>query len=298
MATDGVKIIDGDLAYDTYWGIMDLYDSKVDFELIKDKFPVMELSHFDDYDNEIYITACALAYWEIGKINAEILSLVKRMIDKGISVAIWAESSVNEGKARHYQLERFWKKISLENVKIRAPKTYRTITNLYFKPDTALTFKHIDDSYRVIICIDIIQHRGVCDYRFALTTYRAKEKPTLANLLNSEIIGRKMGTGYDQSETRALQRGVERVWEFEKEGGNCNFFFGIVQFSINHKNLTSFNSKLENIGTLKMLPGLKKSGSLSGLSTFEDLEAEFLDLEKRLRIFGDKKYPVKVLCDL
>ena len=75
-------------------------------------------------------------------------------------------------------------------------------------------------------------------------------------------------------------------------------FFGIVQFSINHKNLTSFNSKLESIGTLKMLPGLKKSGSLSGLSTFEDLEAEFLDLEKRLRIFGDKKYPVKVLCDL
>ncbi|QTE35557.1 hypothetical protein J3L18_20710 [Mucilaginibacter gossypii] len=62
MATDGVKIIDGDLAHDTYWGIMDLYDSKVDFELIKDKFPVMELSHFDDYDNEIYITACALAY--------------------------------------------------------------------------------------------------------------------------------------------------------------------------------------------------------------------------------------------
>lgn len=27
MATDGVKIIDADTAHDTYWGIMDLYDS-------------------------------------------------------------------------------------------------------------------------------------------------------------------------------------------------------------------------------------------------------------------------------
>ena len=27
MATDGVKIIDGDLAYDTYEHIMELYDS-------------------------------------------------------------------------------------------------------------------------------------------------------------------------------------------------------------------------------------------------------------------------------
>lgn len=298
MATDGVKIIDGDTAHDTYWGIMDLYDSKVDFELIKNRFPVMELSYFDDYENEIYITACALAYWEIGKINAEILSLVKKMIDRGSSVRIWAESSVNESKARHRELERFWKKISLENIKIRAPKTHRIITNLHLKPDTALTFKHFDGNYRVIICIDIIQYRGTCDYRFALTTYKAKEKPTLINLTDSEIIGRKIGAGYDQSQTRAMQPGVERVWEFEKEGGNCNFFFGIVQFGINHKNLTSFNSKLESMGTLKILPGLKKVGALSGLSSFEDLEAEFSDLDDRLAVFGDKKYPVKVLCDL
>jgi glycine dehydrogenase len=30
MATDGVKIIDGDTAYDTYWGIMDLCDIGAD----------------------------------------------------------------------------------------------------------------------------------------------------------------------------------------------------------------------------------------------------------------------------
>ena len=35
MATDGVKIIDGDLAYATYEHIMELYDSGASGEIIK-----------------------------------------------------------------------------------------------------------------------------------------------------------------------------------------------------------------------------------------------------------------------
>lgn len=35
MATDGIKIIDGDCAHDTYWGIMDLYDSGADLTTIE-----------------------------------------------------------------------------------------------------------------------------------------------------------------------------------------------------------------------------------------------------------------------
>ena len=35
MATDGVKIIDGDLAHDTYEYIMELYDSGASAEIIK-----------------------------------------------------------------------------------------------------------------------------------------------------------------------------------------------------------------------------------------------------------------------
>ena len=35
MATDGVKIIDGDLAYDTNEHIMELYDSGASAEIIK-----------------------------------------------------------------------------------------------------------------------------------------------------------------------------------------------------------------------------------------------------------------------
>ena len=46
MATDGVKIIDGDTANDTYWGIMDLYDSQANLELIEKEFPINEADDF------------------------------------------------------------------------------------------------------------------------------------------------------------------------------------------------------------------------------------------------------------
>lgn len=38
MATDGVKIIDGDLAHDTYEYIMELYDSGASAEIINLSF--------------------------------------------------------------------------------------------------------------------------------------------------------------------------------------------------------------------------------------------------------------------
>ena len=39
MATDGVKIIDGDLAHDTYEYIMELYDNGASAEIIKKEIP-------------------------------------------------------------------------------------------------------------------------------------------------------------------------------------------------------------------------------------------------------------------
>jgi len=64
MATDGIKIIDGDRARDAYWGIMDLYDSGADFDVIEKEFPLNLPDFIDEFDNEIYVTSCA---WRITK---------------------------------------------------------------------------------------------------------------------------------------------------------------------------------------------------------------------------------------
>ena len=68
MATDGIKIIDGDLAHDTYWGIMDLYDSNVDIATIKTEIPFARSRYGieEDFYHEIFVTSYALAFWEIG----------------------------------------------------------------------------------------------------------------------------------------------------------------------------------------------------------------------------------------
>lgn len=64
MATDGVKILDGDLARDTYEGIMDLYDSGASLEAIRAEMPFVQEDYGPDtaFYHEIFVTAYALAF--------------------------------------------------------------------------------------------------------------------------------------------------------------------------------------------------------------------------------------------
>lgn len=296
MATDGVKIIDGDTAHDTYWGVMDLYDSSGDFEAINKEFPLIQADSFDEFDNEIYVTSCALALWEIGKLTQDELVYVKAIIDKGACVKEWATNDEREGKARQKELDKFWKKISQTNTKIRARKKYRKITNFYFQPDDLLTFQLKDGNYRVVICAEIDQCRGQCNYILVPTTYNSSKKPTADDLKDKEILGLHIGTGYDQKTTKEMQPGIERIWNLS--GGNCNFFFGVIKRAVDHKDFINFKDRFEKIGTLKIIEGLKKTGSLGYEENFERFETIFGDLENHIKIFQYKKYPVITLCDI
>lgn len=297
MATDGVKIIDGDTAHDTYWGIMDLYDSGADFNTINKEFPLIQADYFDDFENEIYVTSCALALWEIGQMAEDKLAYVKSIIDKGVCVKVWTEEyDPKEGKARQKELDKFWKKISQTNTKVRARKKFRKITNFYFQPDDLLTFKLKDGNYRAVICANIDQYRGQCNYILVPTTYNSSNKPTVDDLKDKEILGRRIGSGYDQQTTREKQPGIERIWKLA--GGNCNFFFGVVKLAVDHKDFINFKDKFERIGTLKIVEGLKQTGSFGYEENFERFEEIFSDLDNYIKVFQYQKYPVTTLCDI
>lgn len=296
MATDGVKIIDGDTAHDTYWGIMDLYDSGADLDIIKKEFPLIQAEYFDDFDNEIYVTSCALALWEIGQMKKDKLDYVKLIIDKGACVKEWKENGKKEGKARQKELDRFWKKISQTNTKVRPRKKYRKITSFYFQPDDLLTFQLKDGNYRAVVCTSIDQYRGQCNYILVPTTYNSSIKPTVEKLIDKEILGRVIGSGYDQQTTKERQPGIERIWQLT--GKNCNFFFGVIKLAVNHKDFINFKDRFEKIGTLKIIEGLKETGSFGYEENFERFETIFGDLENHIKIFQYKKYPVTVLCDI
>lgn len=292
MATDGVKIIDGDTAHDTYWGIMDLYDGGVDFKTIDAEFPMQQVEYYDAFDNEIYVTSWALAIWEIGQMTDKRLKFVKSVIEKGACVKEWKEL----GKERQKVLDRFWKKISQPNEKVRARKKYRKITNLYFQADDLLTFQLKDGNYAVMVCTTINQYRGQCDYVLVPTTYHSTKKPTPSDLLNEHILGRTIGSGYDKKTTLKMQPGLERIWNLK--GANGNYFFGLIEHAVTHKDFLSFKDRFEKIGTLKIIDGLKKSGSFGYCDNIERFETMFEDLDAHNKKWGHKRYPVTALCDL
>ena len=298
MATDGVKIIDGDLARDVYEQIMDLYDSDASIETIKSEIPFVKEDYGleTDFYYEIFVTAYALAFWEIGELTEEILNEVKRVIDLKAGVKLWTEEyAESEGKKRQKELDKLLKKISQPNQNVRKRKKYRTIKNLYFQPDDILTFQLSDNNYYAVICAKVTQYRGQCTYDLVATTYKDLTKPTIEDLTNCFIAGIKIGSGYDPKETLSLQPNVDEIWEYSKD---TNFFFGVCYYLVTHRDIISFKDKFEIVGKLKIKESFKKDGSYGYESNFDRFERIFSDFDNHMKVFEQQKYPITLLCEL
>lgn len=294
MATDGVKIIDGDTAHETYWGIMDLYDSDADLNKIEHAFPLIQTDYVDDFDNEIYVTSCGLALWEIGLMTPDKLDYIQTIVDKGATVAEWSKENEKDGLARKRELEKYLKKINQNNTKVRHRKKYRKITNLYFHANDILTFK-VDGKYKAVICLTVDQYRGNCEYKLALTTYSSSIKPTAAEFLEAEILGVHIGSGFPQSETILQQPGIEKLWEYV--GGTNNHFFGMAVIAVSHKDFIDFKHFFEVTGNIKIKEGLKEIGSYGYESDFDRFEAIFGNLESHIETFRLRRYPISLVCE-
>lgn len=308
MATDGVKIIDGDTAHDIYWSIMDLYDNGATIETIKNSnpFPQTEGDYFDDFDNEIYTTAYALAMWEIGYMTDEILLEVKKVIDKGACVKVWTEEyNAKEGKARQKELDKLWNKVNSTNQKIRKIEKFKVVSNFLFDIDDILTFQLNDKSYCVTILFNIRQYRGECTYEFGKILYKENVIPTIEKIINCEIVGRKIPSGHGMDMTSIFSIGME---EMLKQGGleeimkreaekTGSFIVGMDKTGIDHKDLINFKDKFSKIGSIKIKSEFKETGSMCGALNFEDFTREFSDLENYIKIFKTDKFKIKDIIE-
>lgn len=293
MATDGTKIIDGDTAHDTYWGIMDLYDSGAGLEMILSEFPLIHREFYDELDDEIYVTSCGLAYWEIGLMTPERLKYIEKVISKDAWVKEWTEYSEKEGKSRKNVLTRYLKKISAENTKIRKRKKYRKISNFIFNENDILSFKLNDNLFRAVICVKIEQYRGNCNYWLVPTTYCNSKKPNYELIKNEMILGGTIGSGYSEEMIKNNQPGIEKIWDYI--GKNRNFAFGLVIKLIEHKDLLRIKDFFEKTGQFKIIEGLKEIKSFGYEDTIERFEEIFSQLEKYIEIFGYEKFPIKIM---
>ncbi|MFL9483620.1 hypothetical protein ACI6Q2_12640 [Chitinophagaceae bacterium LWZ2-11] len=298
MATDGIKIIDGDLARDTYNEIMDLYDSDASIEIISKNAPFIktDLGGDTDFYHEIFVTAYALAFWEIGALTDDILNEVKRVIALKAGVKVWGEGDKELGIKRQKELDKLLKKISQTNTKIRIRKKYRQISNLYFQANDVLTFQLSDNNYYAIVCAKVTQYRGQCTYDFVATTYKGITKPSIDDLKKCFIAGRRIGSGYDLKTTLSLQPHVNEIWGYYQK--DTNFFFGLSYCLVTHKDIILFKDKFEVIGKLKIKESFKQQGGYGYESSFERFEKIFSDLDKHMQIFGEEKFPVSLLCEL
>jgi hypothetical protein len=166
-------------------------------------------------------------------------------------------------------------------------------TSLYLSPDQALTFQLTNGKYAAAICIAIQQQRGQCDYILVATTFNSDKKPTIEDLMEKHILGGQIESAYASELIKERQPGIERVWKYEAG----NYFFGLFQLAINHKDFEKFNNKFENVGSLKVVEGLKRSMIFGYASTFDKIDSIFRDLDGHAKAFRLKKYPVTVLCD-
>lgn len=306
MATDGVKIIDSDTAHDTYWGIMDLYDSGATVETIQEKIPFPQPDYYDDFDYEIYTTAYALAFWEIGLITEEIIEEVKSVIEKGACVSEFTEEyGEKEGKARQKELDKLWKKINEPNLKVRKRKKYKKVVDFIFEINDVLTFQLSDGNFYATIVLDITQYRGVCGYKFGKITFKDTNKPTIQDIQKCKIIGNKIPSGFGMDMTKIFSMGFE---EMQKQGGleamlkseaekTGSYQIGMDVTEIEHKDLINIANKFEKIGNIRLKEVCKQVGSMGGATTFEDLTRDFDDLDNYLKRFRAETFEMEELLD-
>lgn len=296
MATDGIKIVDSDTALDTYWGIMDLYDSGLDFPTIEEQFPIVQPDFTDDFDNEIYVTSCALAFWEIGHMTEDKLAYVKSIIEKGAGIREWSVTSDKLAKARQKELDKFLKKISRTNDKVRPRKKYRKISKTFFDSDDILSFQLKDHRYKSVICIQVDQYRGNCDYVLVPTTYDSLDEPTISELVNFEVLGKQISaSGFDPLGAMQEQPGIERIWKHL--GSKGVFFFGVDHILVSHTHMAKIKKNFKVVGKLRITDPLKRVGTFGYQITFADFENIFSDLNKYTENLRLHKFPIKIIID-
>ncbi len=255
MATDGVKIIDGDLASDIYGKFMEMYDAGTPLEEIK--AAVEEpFDEEDGFDYEVYITVYALALWQTEQLTPEVMAEVDEAIVRGAGVKVWTEEcGIKEGQKRQRELEKLREKLAQPNPKIRKRRVYKQVTKFVLEENAVLTFQLPDGNYCATILVNIMQHQGRCHYFFVASTYKGKHKPTIDDIRNAEIVGRKKPLGF----------------------GNYGAWLDTI--SMGPKLLRSLANQFEQIGTLEIKPVHKDIGSSGGVQDFESFCREWTNPE-------------------
>jgi hypothetical protein len=300
MATDGVRILDSDISHDTYSTIIGLFESGLDRDAVLQQYPFKQHDYGPetDYYHELFVTAYALAFWELGWLDDEIQQEAKRVISKGASVFSWTEEyGTSAGKKRQAELSKFQLKISSENKNLRKRRLYKQTETAIFETGDLVTYQKENGIYRVLLCVNTSTERGKIWYTFTPTSYYSETFPTLDKIENAGLYGVRIAVSGDSDSVSKSQEGVAELWKIFPQvsshlSPNSPFIIGLVQDFIQHKAIRSFKDKFNRIGALRIKEQFNKQGSGSFSDNFEQFD-KTKEYYQALKYF---EFPVKILC--
>ncbi|MCB2409880.1 hypothetical protein [Hymenobacter lucidus] len=273
MATDGVKVIDGDLAHDVYYTFMDMYDAGKPLSEIQATVEQLQAGNNDDFDDEIFITVYALALWEIGALSPEILVQVQHAIEQDAFARYLTQEEGQSGEARSRQqmLEQFWQKINRPNACIRKHEATKPPKKPVFNTDDVLTFQLIPDGvYCITVLLSISQGR-YSGYNFILHTYTGATKPTMDDVMKGKVLAHPAVPGSIS----------ERI--------------AFTAIGITHKDLLACADRFECIGRLDINEQARRLGCQSGATCFASFTSGFRYLERGSLPYRARKYSIRNL---
>jgi hypothetical protein len=131
--------------------------------------------------------------------------------------------------------------------------------------------------------------------------FKSQTLPAIDEVKNSELVGRKIPSGFGMNMTGILamsfedlqeQGGIDDVLKREAERTG-SYEIGMSMTGVDHKKLINFTEKFIRIGNLPLKEVCKQMGSLSVASTFEELTSEFKDLDNYIKIFQEETFNIK-----
>jgi hypothetical protein len=186
MATDGVKIINSDLAEDLYAQFMDSFQEGRNFTQLNNQFLNSKAEFSENtIEYEICVTVYGLAFWEIGALTEIMLQEVQTVINQKNTVNYWAKEVGKEtADARQKELDELLEKISKPNLNPIKRVKKQPKPNLFNIGDV-LSFQHPDRNYGTAFIVDIYKMSGFSLYSICRTCDTTVHKPTMQDFLQS-----------------------------------------------------------------------------------------------------------------
>lgn len=276
MAIDGVKIIDSDWANDIYSIFMELYDSNFTINEIIIEINKLKNECVDEIEEEIFYTTFALAMWEIGEIEEEIINIVESIIQNERGLKKWREESEELYLLRKKELNKFYKKIHTPKEKIRKRKKYLKVVNPIYKLGDCVYFSLDEYGYIPAVIANIFQNKNEYNYGFCFIEYNQKAKPIFEIYIKSKLFGRKIKDSFNEH----------------------GYVWGLDYVYVDHKDMLKIKNEFKIVGTIELDENSYNVGSFGYASNIEELENHYLIMKKqRLKPADDYRDIMKVGFD-